>query len=365
MVLCAFQQTRKIVTAFTLMLLGTSGLLSPALAQQEECGGLLSRIFSKAHQYGGETVEERMKENRRRAMISDSFSSQNDATVSYLQFVFRAFPHTLSPRPPKGGTLVEQGRNIFKPKGEEFDRAMELFGKAIEEGGDPSLVFQAYKYRGIAHYMKRKTNQAMEDLDNAIIMGISGKEDLREVYLFRALTKILLSDNVGIIKDLGKVLPTDDPRFAVAYYLRAPYYVAEGEIGKAIEDYAQLLKIHPKDALAHFQLAKLQTLLKRPEAIEHYRVALKGLGKEYNLHLFHGYALSLHGFLPEALGHVNRAVNLSPKDPRGLYLRSFVKKALGDTEGSKKDLGMALLLNPSIGEWSLLTDDQFLHFLEL
>ena len=306
-----------------------------------------------------------MAENLKRARASSVFSPKNDAIVSYLQLVFKAFPHTSSLKPPTGGkNLVEQGRNLFKPKGEEYDWAMGLFGRAIEEGGDSKLAFQAHKYRGLARSMRRNAHGAIEDFDKAAEIGSS--EGLGEVYLFRAVTKVLLSDNAGIIEDLSKVIPTGDPRFAVAYYLRAPHYIAEGKIGKAIDDYTQLLKIHPQDALAHFQVAKLHTLLRHPEAMEHYRAALKGgLGKEYNVHLFHGYALSLHGFLDESLKHLNRAVELSPKDARGLYLRSFIKKALNHNEEAQADLNTALLLNPSIGEWSLPTDDQFLNFLEL
>ncbi len=349
--------TKSIIAILCLLTIGNS-------LAQKKCG-LFSRLLFGADKYESETVQERMAENLKRARAPSVFSPKNDAIVSYLQFISRAFPHTSRYWPTKGGNLVQQGRSVFKSQYKEGpDWAIKLFGKAIEEGGDSKLVFQAYKYRGLARSMRRNAHGAIEDFDKAAEIGSS--EGLGEVYLFRAVTKVLLSDNAGIIEDLSKVIPTDDPRFAVAYYLRAPHYIAEGKIGKAIDDYTQLLKIHPQDALAHFQVAKLHTLLRHPEAMEHYRAALKGgLGKEYNVHLFHGYALSLHGFLDESLKHLNRAVELSPKDARGLYLRSFIKKALNHNEEAQADLNTALLLNPSIGEWSLPTDDQFLNFLEL
>ena len=339
------------------------------LAQDQEKCSLLSRFFSKARKYQESTVEERVEENIKKAAASFVYSSKNDVAVSYWQILFGTFPHTLSHRPKmtKGRNLVEQGRNLFKPGEGEYDQAMELFTRATQKEDNPALVFQAYKYRGIAHYMKKDIHQAMEDFDEAIAIGKLQGEDLHELYLFRALTKILSKDKRGTIAELSKMLPTDNPKFAaLAYYLRAPYYASNATFDKAIKDYTQLLKIHPQDALAHFQLAKLYTRLKRPEAIDSYQAALKwGLGKEYNVHLYYGYTLFTQGHVDKALEILNHAVTLSPKDARGLHLRSYVKKLLGDTEGSEDDLNTALLLNSSIEEWSPLNDDQFLNTMEI
>ena len=331
---------------------------------QEGCD-LFSKILFKIQQRKGKSIRERMEENVKKAQISFSFSHKNDAIVSYLQLISNSFHIYNSSWTAEGKTLVEQGRKVFKPRGEEFDQAINLFGRAIKESDDPSLVAQAYKYRGIAYFIKKELAAAREDFNKAIEMG-SG-EDLSELYFFRGAIKIIFNDSLGAIDDLSKVVPTNDPKFAVAHYFRAPHYFKEGKTDEAINDYIQLLKIHPRDALAHFQLAKFYTLLKQPnQALISYRQALKwGLGKDYGLRLFYGHTLLTQGLVYEALEHLNYAVTLSPKDARGLYLRGIVKKLLDDTEGSEADFKTALLLNPSVAEWTFFTDDQFLDFTTL
>lgn len=133
-------------------------------------------------------------------------------------------------------------------------------------------------------------------------------------YSGRAEAKIGLDDYAGAIEDFSvQIRAGYEPALERVYFKRGQAYLALGDFAAADEDFAAAIRTDPKFAAAY---------------------------------LFQSYALKYTNRFPEALAALDRAIELSPDDPRAYSARSWTRQELGDTVGAVADADRAVALFP-------------------
>jgi len=114
----------------------------------------------------------------------------------------------------------------------------------IEAATEPeSKIADAYANRGVAYYVKRDYDRAIEDFGRAVALD----PDTPSAYIFRAKSYRVRGDYDRAIEDYGKAIEffPGDPEI---YDERGSAYLSKGDYGQAILDYDRAIALDPTDA---------------------------------------------------------------------------------------------------------------------
>ena len=170
-----------------------------------------------------------------------------------------------------------------------FDRAIQIRPESAE----------AYRMRGRTYILQSKPEQAIADFTRLTQLRPADAGALVE----RGFALLSINDSARALADAERAL-TLNPKLAQAYNLRGAAERATGNPPKAVEDYTRAIDLEATLEY-YFQRASTYQLLG-----DHQR----------------------------ALADFNKAVEFSPDQPHLYFARAQSKAALGDVEGSKKDI---------------------------
>lgn len=146
-----------------------------------------------------------------------------------------------------------------------------------------------------------------------------------------------------------------DPGNVEAWQARALNYVEQGELAKAAEDFASLLKQHQDNVPALLALGEVLTNM------EKYDEARKQIDKAIQLQpessLGYTMRARLHlaqDDLKAAAADLDRALVLDPRDLAALLIRARVRQEQGELAAAKDDVERVLILSPDLPQGLIL-----------
>jgi tetratricopeptide (TPR) repeat protein len=186
------------------------------------------------------------------------------------------------------------------------------------------------------------------DACSALIKAARDKgERLPELYTQRGLAYRLKGDLDRAVQDYAQAIKLD-PRFAPAYNNRAIAFDRKGEYDRAIQDFEQAIKLKPSPE-GHFNrgnayLSKGQY----DHAIDDFNQALKLKTDFAPAYENRCWARAIVGILKPALADCNRALRLVPGKVTTLESRGFVYLKMTQFDAAVSDFTAALQIEPKL-----------------
>lgn len=183
---------------------------------------------------------------------------------------------------------------------------------------------------------------------SAVIKAKKDKDEkLAEIYDHRGVANRMQGDLGAAIKDYDQAIKLN-PKFAQAYNNRGVAYDLKGDFDRAIADFDQAIKLKPT-AIYHFNrgnayLGKSQY----DHAIDDYNQAIKlkpDLAQAFDNRCW---ARAVVGILKPALADCNEALRLMPNNAPTLESRAFVFLKMTNFDAAVSGFDAALAINPKL-----------------
>ncbi|MCX8164733.1 MAG: tetratricopeptide repeat protein [Aquificaceae bacterium] len=237
-----------------------------------------------------------------------------------------------------------------------FEAGFITLGSIYEQGGEYSRAESLYK-----DILKQdpENRSALERLGN--LYTITGRyEEAKEVYrrlselypdgayLYQySLVLIRVGENLEARRILER-LYADNPGNPDVAYTYAMLLEILKETDKALSIYLDLQKRLGNNPRIIERLAGIYTDKKEyKKAEELLRLGLSLEPNSYQLNLLMGNLLSETDDHERALGFIEKAIHINPKDHRGYFLRAVVYDRMGRIVSAEHDLRKALELSPN------------------
>lgn len=238
--------------------------------------------------------------------------------------------------------------NLYVKTG-RTDQALALYNALISKFPDEAGT---YISRGTLFQTKGNIKAAKADFDKAISLKPQGYEG----YQKRALYFIMNGQQTLAQADLNKALSlltveiTSHPEQIDLLFRHAEMAEQTGDLKAALEDCEKILKALP----GNFNALKMKgnihlSMHQWQNSIDTHTSLINNFAKEPDFFSKRGYAYLQLGNKNQALADLIKAQTLSPQDHSIRYKLALLKKAMGDTDGAKKDLQTIL---------SILTEKQ-------
>jgi len=208
----------------------------------------------------------------------------------------------------RGLTLMEMNQP------EEAEKA---FTKVLELNGKNPIQTRVQRAR--ARIALKKFDGALEDLN----VGLEREPSNPALLLLRSRVLQMLGKNEEAQKDVEAAL-AKRPGMPEGLHLRAMLAASNGDIGRALADYEELLKLAPDNTMLLAQMGLLHSAAKQPrKAIERYTAALEKLKEKddkesekekYSLLRSRGDAYLGVGKHAEAIADFEVAMKVKPRD---------------------------------------------------
>lgn len=158
----------------------------------------------------------------------------------------------------------------------------------------------------------------------------------------------------AVLDRRGANAPTAATRIFVLHK-RANAYRERSEYSSAISDYAEVIRLDPNDANAHYNRANIHLLRNDQDAaIADYRKAVElrpGLGLA---HVQLGSLLLARNDAREARDHFDQAVRIDGRDAAALAGLALARERLGDLDGAIASISDALVQSPDVVAYRLM-----------
>jgi tetratricopeptide (TPR) repeat protein len=172
-------------------------------------------------------------------------------------------------------------------------------------------------------------------------------------YFLRAKVKDLLNDPKGALADYNQAISLD-PKVANAYYNRGFLkYLKLNDPKGALSDYNQAIALNPKFVEAYLNrgILKHEKLNDPKGALADYNQAIALNPKFVEAYLNRGVLKKGLNDPQGALADYNQAISLNPKLATAYYNRGILKhKKLNDPKGALADYNQAISLNPKLAD---------------
>ncbi len=238
-----------------------------------------------------------------------------------------------------GSMLTVGGREQLRRR----DEALSNLDKAISN--DPNLV-DAYLLiarlnllpGGDMEAIKEATTKAIELLED-------DPSEQSAAYVLRALTR---EDDESRMADLTAAAEKDATNLE-AYQARAALRLKNSDVDGAVADLQHVLTQDPNNTrVAEVAVRQLVDLNHVPEALELMTKTIEKKPSE-GLYRLRAILYRMEGKEEEALGDLNKALALQPKDSHSLLQRAEISLFREDIKSAKRDLREAIKLDPNIG----------------
>ena len=133
----------------------------------------------------------------------------------------------------------------------EFDKAIELFTRAIQSGQmEPRDLSRAHYSRGNAWLDKGDLKKAIADLNKALELD----PDYANAYYTRGFAWDYAGERQKAIADFSKAIQLN-PRDADAFFARGNAWFDAGKAEAAIKDFSKVIEIRPNSSAALYNRA--------------------------------------------------------------------------------------------------------------
>lgn len=226
------------------------------------------------------------------------------------------------------------------------DRKIAACTVLINQGGSAANRAMAYFKRGEMYHSKDDHDRAIADFTEVVRLDPTDKEAYHKrgvSYIFRAHHGSK-DDYDRAIADLETSLRLGYDRKWVLIW-RASAYEGRNELGRALADYEEVVRIDPKDASNHGYVVRMQR--ERGEydrAIEAVERALKLKPKDAFYLTTRGDIYADKGDHDRAFQDFAQAIRLAPKDWSPYARRADLHYARGETERAFSDINKAMQL---------------------
>lgn len=132
-------------------------------------------------------------------------------------------------------STFEMGKKQFESG--NYDRAIELFSKAISTSGDATTKSRAYYFQGLAFFERGLYYSSFISFRNVLI---SAEEKNRELYEKAIKNAAIITDRLDMVEKLGKVVDKLPAGYipnsvaGIAHYAQGVYYFSIGQIDSAL-----------------------------------------------------------------------------------------------------------------------------------
>jgi tetratricopeptide (TPR) repeat protein len=193
----------------------------------------------------------------------------------------------------------------------DYDKAIELFTKAIESGKlSQENLSIAYYNRGRARGERGDYDKAIADFDKAIIINPM----FAEAYGNRGNVWYLKGDFNKAITDITKSIEIN-PKYADAYYNRGFVWYSKGTYDKAMADFNTAIEIDPKHAYAYSNRGIAWGRKgDYDKAIADFDTAIEINPMYAEAYSNRGYAWEKKGDYDKAIADYTKAIALDPKN---------------------------------------------------
>lgn len=247
------------------------------------------------------------------------------------------FGKAIEKAPNEMNALIGRGR-AFAAK-TEHDKALEDFNKAALGSGHDSVKAKAYFFRGLSHYALAHYPDAIKDLDAAINLNYS---NLGDAYGYRAIIKGLSGNDFDAITDFNKSISIN-PNSHFVLSNRGYYNSKLGDNAMAIQDFTKAIELEKDDKVSY--LNRGYTYLNMKD----YERALQDFYKSYEIDTnylgpvaYIGITLTNMGKNLDALPWHNKAIKFQPENGTLYYYRGVCRINLKNMKEGCEDLRIAL-----------------------
>jgi len=229
---------------------------------------------------------------------------------------------------------------------EDWNKAIDAFNKALNYAGDPQSRETVYFYRANALSSLGNNEQAIEDLNQAILLLPNDTAALRNrgfLYLFKNEGAKAFDDFQEAIR-----LRQDEPQ---SYIGRAFVYLFfKQDSKKAIDDFNSAIKLKP-DAQAYHMLGFINFVEgKNDEAIHELSEAINLDQYDADSYRLRGDVYADQGEIDLALNDINRAIEIDPKDEYSYNSRGRIYATTGEINRAIDEFDKATSLNDKYDE---------------
>lgn len=269
------------------------------------------------------------------AKAVQEFQSGNYASaVKLFEDVETASPGTTD-------ALLFEAKSLIHLQG--FSRAESTLRSYIRghRGSSDALYLLGF----VLHRLNRPT-ESLETYTRAAAITTPTGDDLKVV----GLNYVLLDDYADAIKWLKKSVEVQPTNKDAWYYLGRAYY-SKGQLAEAHAAFQKVLELHPRDTKAQTNLGLvLETGGQTEAAIEAYRTAIawqeKGGEASEQPYANLGSLLLERGRTQEALGVLEKAVAMAPRNAFCHLKLGIAYRQLGRLQKSEQQLNQATALEP-------------------
>lgn len=192
---------------------------------------------------------------------------------------------------------------------------------------------------------------ALKLLANAKELFPNDAKKRSELFRYRAQLQTKPEDQIA---DLSEAIQLD-PGNAEAWQLRAVVYAGQGNLEKAIEDFEALLKNDNDNLLVHQAVAEaLLNLEKHELALAHIERAIEIDPKNSTSYLLRSRVHEQQGKDEEALADLKKALEINSTDVMALLARGTYYFRKDELDLARDDVERALQLNPGLARAFLL-----------
>ena len=149
----------------------------------------------------------------------------------------------------------------------------------------------------------------------------------------------------------GRDPPPNVPNVERAYIMRALGYEQKGQLGRAIDDYDQYIRLHPTEWYPWAGRCRARTRSGQIDA------AFSDCNEALRLHPDDPEVFNTRGFIylrkgefDPAIGDFSVVLQRQPKNAGALYGRGTARLASGDNAGGDADIAAAKALEPAIAD---------------
>jgi tetratricopeptide (TPR) repeat protein len=226
---------------------------------------------------------------------------------------------------------------------QDFSRAESTLRSYLRGHRDSSDAL--YLLGFVLHRLNRPT-ESLETYTRAAAITTPTGDDLKVV----GLNYVLLDDYADAIQWLKKSVEVQPTHKDAWYYLGRAYY-SKGQLREARAAFEKVLELHPQDTKAQTNLGLvLETSGQTEAAIEAYRTAIawqeKGGEASEQPYANLGSLLLERGRAQEAVGALEKAVAMAPRNAFCHLKLGIAYRQLGRLQESEQQLNQATTLEP-------------------
>lgn len=222
------------------------------------------------------------------------------------------------PDPERAKLYYNQG--LEQARAGEIDKAIESFTRVIEFAPDHSDAFY------------RRGNALFDKGD----LSVSNRDQISAIQAYEAA-----------VADYTTVIDLSGNNQSKAYFNRGLAYYELGQIGNAIEDFSQVITLHPQDAEAYYKRGlAYYDIREYGKAIEDYNRVLQLQPQDNYAYHSRGLAYAASGNLNAAIGDYTRMIQLDPNEITGYYSRGRARFHIGDYRGALDDYSQVIKIDP-------------------